>query len=423
MTSGVRDVPTDAVDTPAAVPGADARRRWWLVPLGIFLLSRVADAVLLLFLARSEGSAEAYPGNGAVPVLREPASYFNVVQNWDGQWFRLIAEHGYPSTLPTDHGVVTQNQWAFYPLFPGLVRAIMSVTHLPFGVAASFLNIALASIAMCLVYRMVSRTASGFAGAMTVVVLSTFPSAVVFQLAYSEALTFLLVVTALWCLSTRRYGGVLAAGVLLSLTRPIVLPLVLVVGLHAFVRWRTRDRDPFPTRERVRLVAAAVGLALSFGIWPLIGWLRTGTPNAYTDSIGSWSRTLKQQQGYVSWVTDAFTGHWVAGTAMILAVAAQWFLLLRSKHRFLWPPELRWWSLSYGAYILLATRPQTSFVRHAMLAIVPWWPFPEVGEQVRSRREMVLLASMAGAFGLAAQFFWIRWLFIPGPHFLPTGFP
>ena len=89
--------------------------------------------------------------------------------------------------------LVIQNQWAFYPLFPGLVRAIMFVTHLPFGVAASFLNITLASVAMCLVYRMISHTASPFAGAMTIVVLSTFPSAVVFQLAYSEALTFLLV--------------------------------------------------------------------------------------------------------------------------------------------------------------------------------------------------------------------------------------
>ena len=33
-------------------------------------------------------------------MVRDPVTYFNVIQNWDGQWFRTIAEHGYPTTLP-----------------------------------------------------------------------------------------------------------------------------------------------------------------------------------------------------------------------------------------------------------------------------------------------------------------------------------
>ena len=94
-----------------------------------------------------------------------------------------------------------QNQWAFYPLFPLLVRLVMTVTTLPFGVAAGLLNLVLASTGMCLLFRMIARRADVFAGAMTVIVLSTFPSGVVFQAAYTESLTFLLVVISLACSS------------------------------------------------------------------------------------------------------------------------------------------------------------------------------------------------------------------------------
>ena len=212
---------------------------------------------------------------------------------------------------------------------------------------------------------------------------------------------------------------------LLSLTRPIVLPLVLVVSFHAIVRWRSRDRDPFPRRERAGLVAATIGLALSFGIWPLIGWLRTGTPNAYTDSIGSWSRTLNQQQGYVSWVTDAFTGHWISGNCHDCGrLGSSGFCYSKAGTDSFGRPNCGGGVCPMARTSSIATRPQSSFMRHAMLAIVPWWPFPEVGEQVRSRREQVLLASLAGALGLVGSVLLDPALSIsPGPHFLPTGFP
>ena len=102
----------------------------------------------------------------------------------------------------------------------------------------------LASTGMCLLYRMIARRADAFAGAMTVIVLSTFPSGVVFQAAYTESLTFLLVVVSLGLLERRRYGALLVSGLLLSVTRPVVLPLALAVGVHWLARWRGRRASP-----------------------------------------------------------------------------------------------------------------------------------------------------------------------------------
>ena len=411
-----RDSATHVVDS--TTPGRRRRALPWVcVPIGIFLLTRVADAIMLMVAVRHQFPASTFRGFG-VPIIRDPHTYSNVVQSWDGQWFREIAEHGYPRTQPTSHGEVVENQWGFYPLFPALVRVVMVVTQTSFGVAASILNLTLGCTGMCVVYRMIGSRASQFSGVMTVVVLSSFPSAVVFQAAYSEALCFLLLVCAIWALSSRRYAGVMVFAVLLSLTRPIVLPLALVVVLHGWLRWRARDREAFPVRDRWVVAATAAVVAGSFGLWFAIGWLITGDPHAYVTAIGAWNRASGKatSPGFDNWLTHAFTGSWPALMAVLLAVCLQCFFLLRPSAR-LWAPELRTWSFSYGAFLLLTTWPQSSVTRHLIMAIVPWWPWPEVGERVTDRRHQIVLATAVGAFGLVLQFLWIRLFWINGPAF------
>ena len=325
---------------------------------------------------RHQFPASTFSGFG-VPIVRDPHTYSNVIQSWDGQWFRKIAEQGYPTTLPTSHGQVIENQWGFYPLFPALVRVVMVLTHTSFGVAASILNLTLGSAGMCVLYRMIGSRASKFSAVMTVVVLSSFPSAVVFQAAYSEALCFLLLVSAIWALSRRQYAGVMLFAVLLSLTRPIVLPLALVVVVHGWLRWRARERDPFPRRDRWMIAATAAVVAGSFGLWFAVGWLITGDPHAYVTSIAAWNRASGNEGtvGFEDWLTHAFAGNWPVLVAIVLAVGLQCYFLFRPAAR-LWAPELRGWSLSYGAFLLLTTWPQSSVTRHLIMAIVPWWPWP-----------------------------------------------
>jgi mannosyltransferase PIG-V len=388
-------------------------RPWWLLPLGVFLLTRVVDAGLLLSLVHHQLPASQIADTGVVPTLRDPASYLNLIQNWDGQWFRLIAEHGYPTTLPRQDGAVLQNQWAFYPLFPFLVRALMTVTTLSYGVVAGLLNIVLSATGMCLVFRMISRRADTFAGVMTVLVLGTFPSAVVFQAAYSEALTFLLLVTSLYFLEQRAYGRVLVTGVLLSLTRPIVLPLALAVVIHGGVRRHARAEDPFPHREQMKVVGLAASLVASFALWPVIAWLSTGESRAFLSSMDAWKSSAQRTSGWESWLSQSFGGDWVALALVVVAVGAQLFFLFRPAAR-LWSPELRGWSLSYAAYLLVSTRPQSSFIRHLIMAIIPWWPFPEAGQRVVTRRQQVAIASLVAAGGFVAQYFWLRWFFVIG---------
>jgi hypothetical protein len=50
-----------------------------------------------------------------------------------------------------------------------------------------------------------------------------------------------------------------------------------------------------------------------------------------------------------------------------------------------------------------------------LLAVVPWWPFPEIGARVTARRERVALMVLVTALGILSQLAWMRWYFVIGP--------
>ena len=51
----------------------------------------------------------------------------DILGGWDGVWYQRIAQTGYPVPLPADPdtGLLTYSEWAFYPVFPFLVRGLM----------------------------------------------------------------------------------------------------------------------------------------------------------------------------------------------------------------------------------------------------------------------------------------------------------
>src|SRR5664280_745945 len=84
--------------------------------LGVYALTRVFAVVVMVIAGRHQ---IAIPANlpsyhASVPTGAAPG-YWTIATNWDGQWYRTIATHGYPADLPRDAtGHVTVNAWAFY---------------------------------------------------------------------------------------------------------------------------------------------------------------------------------------------------------------------------------------------------------------------------------------------------------------------
>jgi MFS family permease len=346
------------------------------------------------------------------PPLESGRSYGALIANWDGQWYRYIVEHGYPAHLPTVHGVVQDNQWAFYPLYPALVKAVTR-TGLPFGVAASLVSVAFGALAMCLLYRLLVSRLGAFSASMSVLALCVAPAAVIWQAAYTESLALFLVLAALAGLASRRYSAFLICSLALSLTRPIVLPLAVVAAVHWYARWRRRHVEPFHRVEQIRLALATGVTAASFLVWPLVAAIATGRRDAYFATQRAW--LSNDVTGWPNWFVTLLQG---SAPALIVllpsAVAALVFLVVRKPAR-AWGPELRAWAVIYPLYLLGSTTPTTSVFRYAMLSVVPWWPVPEADQHVRSRRHRWALAMLICVFGVCMQVAWMRWFFVISP--------
>jgi hypothetical protein len=396
-----------------STPGADTGGRWSVrIPLTIFLITRVLDGLMIAWFARDQVASGSVRGWFVVHPTPASPGYLTALTNFDGQWYQQIAEHGYPTVLPMVEGHVAQNPWAFYPLYPSLVRGLMALTGLPFAAAATLVSMTCGAVAVCLLYRLLLPTGGRFTATATVLALCTYPAAPVLQAAYTESLALLEIVVLVWALGGRRYGVVAIATLALSLTRPIVFPVALLIAVHGIVRWR-RERAGFSARERWSWAGTVLLAVASFAIWPVVAAVVTGRTDAYLATQRSWV-IRKSEGGYASWLTHV-VGHggFAAGIVGVVALSLLLWLLL-ARRAAAWGPEWRTWCGSYALFLFLTTRPIASVFRMALLAVVPWWPVPVPADRPAPppRVQLMVLAVIA-AFGLATQWLWVQWFFIP----------
>jgi hypothetical protein len=377
-------------------------------PLAVFVVTRVINGAMI-GLASNKQIAIPSTGLGGRLAIASPASpdFWVVATNWDGRWYGAIATYGYPDHLPVDSGgQVLPNAYAFPPLYPMLVRFLMSVTGLDFTVAGPIVSFVCGAAAMVLVFRLVAETAGRRAGALTVMMLCTYMSAPVFQISYSESLTLLLVCSALWLLSRRRYASVALVLLLLALTRPVGLAVTLVVLVHGLMRYRNRSEQAFALRDRLRVFGVAGLGALLAGLWPLCVALMTGRPNAYLDSMAAWNQDGSSRP-LTGWLSQAWRQAGVLGLlALLLGVMACIWLVRRGGAQE-WSVEVRAWAWAYPLFLFFATGLGTCSIRYGVLAFPMIWPFVDRTSKGPDRKMQLAFALALASVGVVAQWVWI----------------
>ena len=388
-------------------PRGGSRAGRVVIPLAVYGLFTAVSAVFLTIGgARQAAVPTDEPGYTSIFPMNGSPGYWGVLTNWDGQWFRSIAENGYPVPLPMEDGSVAQSEWAFLPLYPFLTRALMAVTTLPFAVCAWLLSLLFGAVAMVLLYRLVLPRVGAFGAVALVACVCAFPTASLFQVAYPESLSLLLVVGGLSALRERRYPLVLLAATGLALTRPIVLPLALVVAVHGFVRLRQEGRG-FSIRERWVVAVTATVTAGLLGLWPVVADLATGHRNTYLDTLAAWPVNQRSNGVLGGWF-EAVVEFGPVGATALAAVIFVVFVAARRGAR-LWGVELRVWGLVYPLYLVAATRPSPSIFRYFMLSIAPLWPFVGVSLSRLGRFSpwaRWLLLALVLAVELPLQYVW-----------------
>ena len=340
----------------------------WL-PLAIFSLTRLYGFVIIAIAARYQVALPSLDHPGIYQFTPHPDSpgYLALITNWDGQWYERIATDGYHLPSPGDPRP-NDALWAFafLPAFPAVVGGLMTATGLSFGVCATFLNLVAGGAAMVVMFALVERTAGRFAAAATVLFTNSFVAAPLFQAAYSESISLLLVCTILLLVARRQYGSAVLAVVLLSLTRLVTPPLAIVVLVHAVVRFRGRSQDPVRRWEIFGMTALAVVSAVSVSLWSTITSVITSGVKDTGANRGSISNAVVV--GRFGWFTNAYEHIGWIGVIGLALLAVLFLVVALSRLTRSWGVEVRTWFAIYPIFLLFVAGVHTGMLRYVLLA-------------------------------------------------------
>jgi hypothetical protein len=368
----------------------------------LYLLARAVTTAFFFAAAQLSTDASRYGARPSVGTL---------LMGWDAQWYWYIAVHGYPTTLPVDgSGAVTQNQWAFMPVFPYLAR-LVGGAGTGWQIAAILISLICGYGACLVLYSLLRSKIGGTATMWAVLFFANAPLAAMFQVAYAETLFLLMLFGALWLVDTRRYAWLYPLVLLMAFTRPGALAFALFLGLHGIVRWVRRRDERLRASECVHLVLNGLLGALAGFAWPVIAGLVTRQPDAYFATEASWRRGwLPADDGsfvpfrafvdaagfwFGQWGPGATTGYIVLAALVILIA----LLLLRDSRVRRLGVDVRLWSASYLLYLFAVFFPQSSVFR-LLLPLSPLWGAAAI-PRARAWRFGVLAACLVG------QWWWI----------------
>jgi hypothetical protein len=219
----------------------------------------------------------------------------NMLARWDTFFYYTIATDGYH----WDPAVFRHYNVVFFPLYAMLMRwggAVLGGHPLLAGLIVS---LAAFTGALAVLYRLACLDLGEDYAWRVVLLISTFPYALYYSVAYTESLFLLLSVGAFYAMRRRRLGWVAVCGLAAGLTRPngfwLALPLA-CLALWPPERASVDGASQPVTRLRLALLAACVPIV---GVMIFSGYLywRFGDPIAWVHGQAAWGVPLMLRAG------------------------------------------------------------------------------------------------------------------------------
>ena len=208
------------------------------------------------------------PGTGG-PLLTSLTS-------WDGWWYLGIARSGYHAAPVSGQ----YHDYAFFPLYPALVRVLSLATPAFDGLIAVLLSNALFLAALWLLYQLTAEVLDEERALWSCIILALFPFSWVFSMAYGESLFLVLSLGSLLAAERGRAGQAAILAGLAGLTR---LPGVLLIVPLALILWQR-----LPNR---RGLAWLVLVPLGAGLFTVGVGSLAGSAGAVEAAQNAWGRT------------------------------------------------------------------------------------------------------------------------------------
>jgi hypothetical protein len=379
--AGEDSVPASA---PSPSPGFGVRGAW---PALVLYAGLRCVAVLVLWFA----------------AARRGRDLGSLLGAWDGLHYVHIATHGYPAGLAPPPYALFDNDFAFFPLYPGLVALLNPV--LPGGAlpAAIVVSWAAGLAAAWGLYAIGGHLRDRRTGVLLAGLWAVLPHAMVQSMAYTETLFTALAAWSLFALLRRQW---LTAGVLCllaGLTRSTAVALIAAVGLAALLAvcrrgagwrpWVAGLLAPLGWLGYVAWVGHRLGRADGYLYVQKTGWGVSYDFGRY--SLTNLIYTLTHQRQFGFYVTTA---------VLVLALA---LLALLVIDRTAWPLVV------YAAVMIVAVVGYTGFyhvkARHLLPAFPLLLPIAYGLATARLSRVVVvflLLGSVSAWYGVYLCLIW-----------------
>ena len=202
-------------------------------------------------------------------TLRHHA-FTHELSQWDGLWYRMVADHGYPT-----HVIHAQSTLGFFPVYPLLIWAVSHAFVVPLAhyeiLSSTVAGLIVSGIGGLVATVLVQRLATGWWGERTgrkaVLIFCLFPGSVVFSMVYAEGVVLALAAGCILALQQRRWllAGALAG--IATATEPEAIVLVVVCAVSAALELRRRGvADPVARRSLIAPALSVVGVARVRGV-------------------------------------------------------------------------------------------------------------------------------------------------------------
>lgn len=166
-------------------------------------------------------------------LAQQHNNFFSAMCKWDCQWYLTIINNGYDLHTRTYprlwHGLAN---WAFFPLYPYLVKIISVASGVKPLIVGVILNHFIVLLALIVFYLYLKLFVDEFNSRFGVILLAFSPFSVYFSSLYTEALFLLLSLLSFYLMRTHRYVLAAICGGFLSATRPLGVMFSLPFFFH-----------------------------------------------------------------------------------------------------------------------------------------------------------------------------------------------
>jgi hypothetical protein len=303
---------------------------------------------------------------------------------------------------------VKYNTWAFFPVFPGIVKGLMTITGLGFNVVSIAVATAFGGGATIALHRMLLVQFKRTQALWGALLFAFGPMSFLLQLGYAESTFLFFLFVALWFMMRKHYLGMIPFALVASFTHPGALALAAAIGFQGLHRlWR---RHPIAHSEWITGIVAIAAIVAAALVWPVLVTAVTGDPSGYFDTELAWWRAYLGRVNFVPFTPfflfyGRLWGVWgILLVAAVLAAVGYW-LTRRSTHSY--GADLWTFTVGYVAYLVAVFLPTQSLIRQ-LLPLSPLLGHPSLS---RSHRHRVI--TLTASIVLQAVAIVVLWVVYP----------